>query len=144
MQRLNRFTPGLPTNAMQTYRISAPVPTHWRSATCKEVDCPHYLNGWKSIIDESKGFGQQQAAYIRHHSGRHFREERENGLTIFIFSPGQKCFREHKARLDRQELFIKLPGDWRNYGSGRVLRPADWLEDFAENQDKLASIKKGG
>ncbi len=105
-----------------------------------------YLSGWQTLVDEATALGQAQAGYIRHKSERRFTESRdEAGLTVFTFPPGQPCFRAHKVRLDREEIFTKFPGDHRGRtGEARLLRPADWVEDFAEHQQKLAhELEKG-
>ena len=69
-----RIDPQLPTDAMKTYSIMAPKSTHFRKATCAEMDCPSYLHGWATIIDERTELGQEQAHYIRKLSGRKFTE----------------------------------------------------------------------
>src|SRR2546426_5952298 len=97
-----------------TYQILAPVATHWRPATCAEVDCGPYLHGWVSRVDERTDLGQAQAHYIRRESGRAHREERDDaGLTVFTFGPGQRCFAadNHHLRLDRVEIYRRRGGD---------------------------------
>ena len=146
MQRINRISPKLPVDRVVTYRISAPPSTHWRKATCREVRCVHHEMGWQTLVDERTDLGQRQAHYIRRMSGRSFVEERNTtGLTVFTFPPGQECFREHYVRLEREEVFSKVQGDFRGYlGSPRLLRPPDWVDDFAEHQEKLAHEQSKG
>lgn len=147
MQRpLNRIAPKMAPQHYQTYTISTPIETHWRPSTCQEVDCPHMISGWVTTVDESdEELGQKQAHYVRKQSGRSFRENRTpEGLTEFHFAPGQKCFREHKAKLDRPEFFLKAGGDWRASYDRRTMRPMDWLEDFGEHQQGLSDqIQRG-
>jgi len=144
-----RVDPKLPVNTMKTYTISAPKNTHFRPATCEEVDCKHHREGWVSAIDESTDLGKAQAYFIRNKSGRHFKENRDQapGLTMFVFEAGQRCFAQHDMRLDRPELFIVRDGDHRGNPTGRSkqhARPDDWVEDFAEHQQTLADqIEKG-
>ena len=45
----------------KTYRAVAPVKTHFRPATCAEVDCQNYVNGWKTVVPSSSDHAQ----YIR-------------------------------------------------------------------------------
>jgi hypothetical protein len=83
-------------------------------------------------------------------SGRKFTEldvnENEHWL---VFEAGQSCFRasDHRALLDKQEIFIVRDGDYRGNPTGTVrrhTRPESWREDFAEHQDKLArQIQQG-
>lgn len=137
--------PVLPAAAYKTYHISAPFPTHWRSATCEEVSCSHFISGWQTVIDESTELGQQQAHFIRHDRSRRYSEEKEPaGLTCFTFGPGQRCYSadEHRVKLDRTEHYRVTGGDWRGNPRGESythVRPEDWVEDCALHQDKLAT-----
>lgn len=148
MRPVTRITPALPVHAYQTYQVVAPQATHWRPATCAEVDCQAYTGGWRSLIDEATELGKRQAHYIRRESGRKFAEHRdEAGLTVFEFEAGQRCFAPHQARTGRPEVYLVRGGDWRGNPAGQVrkhVRAEDWLEDFAEHQDRIAGrIEKG-
>lgn len=143
------WTPALPVTAYTTYGITVPLSSHWRAATCAEVDCDRHLNGWVSVIDEATDLGQRQAAYIRRDSGRAFREEkRPDGLTAFTFEPGQRCFAsaDHRVRLDRPEIFTARGGDHRAATTDvrRFDRHDQWLEQFAENQDRIRTVQERG
>ncbi len=152
MRPINRITPNLPPSAYRTFQITSPIATHWRPATCEEVDCPNFLNGWKSAIDESVELGQRQAYYIRKHSGRKYTEDRESqpGLTVFVFEAGQACFSasQHKAPLGRPEHYLVKGGDWRGNPAGTPTRkhskPEHWVEDMAEGLDKLRAAQERG
>lgn len=137
-----RIEPALPPGAFQSYRIIAPIKTHWRRATCEEVNCARLVNGWASLIDTNTELGKQQAEYITRHSGRAFKVERDPrpGFLRFTFEPGQECFEPHKVRIDRPELFVLQQGDYRNRGNAPTRRfesSEDWLEDFNNHQEKL-------
>lgn len=146
-----RVTPGLPAGHMKTYGIHSPQATHFRAATCAEVDCPQHLNGWSTAIDEATELGQEQAYYIRNGSGRRYTEDRNKmpGVTVFTFEAGQTCFgsARHQAPLGRPPLFVVRGGDWRGNPTGerrQHANAADWVDDFATHQDKLADqINKG-
>lgn len=140
MRPVNRIVPKLPVKAMLTYQVSTPLSSHFRPATCQEVRCLYYAFGWQTLVDESTELGQKQAHYIRHLSERHYTEARnEVGLTIFMFPAGQTCFRPHHASLEREEIFSRFHGDYRGQiGQITRLRPGDWVDDFAEHQERLA------
>jgi hypothetical protein len=149
MRQANRIMPQLPAQAFKTYQIVAPVSTHFRPASCAEVDCPNMAHGWRTVIDESTELGQQQAHYIRRQSKRRVTEDRdETGLTVFVFAAGQECFAQHHARLDRPELFLVRGGDWRGDPAGvrpyQHTRSANWVEDFAEHQQRIADQQQKG
>lgn len=146
MQHINRIAPQGRVQDYKTYQILSPLSTHWRPATCAEVNCPDYLKGWRLRLE---GLPPEMAHAART-CGRKFTElsvgENENWL---VFEAGQPCFRasEHRALLDKQEIFVARDGDWRGNPSGNVrrhVRPEDWQEDFAEHQDRLAQrIQQG-
>jgi hypothetical protein len=144
-----RLPPQLPVTAMRTFQILAPLSTHFRAATCEEVNCLRIINGFMVPVDESTDLGRKQAHYIRNLSGRAFTEARDRaGLTVFTFQPGQRCFDPHRVRADRPERYLTRPGDWRGNPSGRPpvehTKAEFWVEDFAENQDRIArQIEKG-
>jgi len=145
-----RIDPQMPATSYKSYQIAAPLSTHWRQATCEEVACPHFLSGWRTEVDESTELGQRQAHYIRHDSARaHTEDKRPDGLTDFTYPAGQRCFRsgEHKVRLERPEHFIERGGDWRGnpHGERREhVSPDDWLDSFANHQDRLADRFRQG
>ena len=144
-----RIVPQASPAVFQTYQIAAPVQSHWRDATCDEVDCPNRINGWRTKINEATDLGQAQAYYIRHdRSRRHTEELMPDGLTVFTFDAGQACFEPHKTRLDRPELFIVRGGDWRGNPTGREpllhANADDWTDDFANTQDRIATLVERG
>jgi hypothetical protein len=61
---------------------------HWREVSCLEIGCVNYANGWKTILPADDIANIEM---IRR-SGMGFREEREDGLVTFTFTPGQECF----------------------------------------------------
>jgi len=140
--------PHLPPEARKTYQVVSPIETHTRPASCAEADCGAYIHGWKTTVDESTELGQGQAHYIRKESGRAFTEQVEPGLTVFTFDAGQRCFAagEHRVPLDRPEFYIVREGDhdgkrWRNpRGTDpyRHANGADWVDDFANHQQRIA------
>lgn len=147
---LGRPAPKMPAAAYQTYRVAAPLTTHFYVATCEQAACEQMRYGWQSIIDESTNLGEMQAHYIRRESGRKFTAEKQpDGLTVFTFSAGQPCFQEHRLRIeDKPEIFLREGGDWRGdplgIGVFRHTRPEHWQEDFALHQDKLARAQERG
>lgn len=149
MRNLNRVIPSIGPERYKTYQLLAPVATHRRPATCEEVSCDASAHGWLTLVDEATDLGQRQAAYIRRDSRRAFRESRTpEGLTRFEFSAGQRCFAQHSVPIERDPLFIVKDGDFRGNPRGtrprQHVRAADWVEDFAEHQDKIVrEIEKG-
>ena len=142
---INRIDPLLPVGAMKTYSAIAPRATHFRPATCEEVGCPHHANGWRTTVDLTTELGIMQAAYIREQSGRRFAEHWEDGLTVFLFEAGQRCFAAHQVPLERDPLLVVRMGDWRGYGPARVhQRPEDWVEDMQASLDNVRDRQERG
>ena len=143
----NRVPPALPVTSMKTYAISSPLSTHWRPATCAEVECPEFVHGWRTIVPSDSA----AADYIRHdRTRRHAETHPDAGLACFTFEPGQHGFspqHDHQVRTGRPEKYLVRGGDWRGNPAGdrRVLgRAADWVDDFANHQDRLqTAIERG-
>lgn len=132
-----------------TYQILAPLPTHWRPASCADVDCGAYLRGWRTTVDERTPLGQEQAAYIRRHAGRRYVEERtETGLTAFTFEAGQMCFAaaDHRVPLGREQVFRVAPTQGGRLAGEIVThqRAADWVDDFASHLDHIRTMRERG
>jgi hypothetical protein len=149
MRELFRVPTNAPVTAFKTYALSLPKQTHYRKATCQEVDCEAYANGWVTKIDVTTDLGQRQAKYIRDHSGRTFQDVTAIGSPVreFMFPSGQQCFADHQVPLERDPIFVVRDGDWRGNPTGRRMQHAkaqDWIDDFGEHQQNIADAKEKG
>lgn len=143
---LHRIQPGLGPESYTTFSMRAPLETHWRTATCAEVSCDQHATGWKTSIDESTDLGAKQAHYIRHDRSRKHAESREGALTVFTFESGQKCFRQHKVKIDRESVFLVSGGDHRGNPRGtptRRLSRENWVDEFASHQETIKNEIEG-
>jgi hypothetical protein len=134
-----------PPQAYKTYAIFAPHGTHFRRATCAEAGCRAYQLGWTTILEPTAHAAQ--IYYIRLQAGRRFRETRDDGgRIVFDFEPGQRCFGEHRIRLDRPEIYVVRQGDHRaSIGSPRVhSRPEDWIDDMQNHSDMIRTRVQRG
>ncbi|MCK9929427.1 hypothetical protein MXD62_19960 [Frankia sp. Mgl5] len=153
---------------IQRYEVHAPLGSHWRHATCKEVDCrsvrparceevdcPNYHNGWRTIVPDGAH------ADLARTSGRQFIElPAEGGLIEFRFGPGQQCFARHAAlggpcptkdkhlvQLGKPGLYVLRQGD-RRFGNAPVRQftgrsaPEDWRDHFSEHQEKVQRARE--
>ena len=133
----------MPAQNYKTWEVIYPHASHYRPATCAEVDCSHYLNGWQTVVDESTNLGQARAYYIRHGQTRGFTESRDdrNGIvvTVFKFHSGQTCFREHEKVLDRPAMHGVRRGTGRfDFGERHWYDRSDqWQDDLAVHLDVL-------
>lgn len=138
-----------PASAMQTFQVLAPKSTHTVPATCEEVECDQYARGWRMVVDLETELGQKQAYYIKHSSGRKYTVVgQQDGLVTLEFAKEQPCFREHRRRIARPEIYRVKGGDSRGNPLRTPVRthkkPEFWVEEFAENQDRLKTqIERG-
>lgn len=128
-----------PPEAYKTYRMVSP-PSHRRKASCEEVGCIRWKNGWKTCLDVSDPKHAEAATWIRMKSGRKFTVEETGTGVTFYFPPGQDCFRGHTVPYKPHVLLVQ-GGDWRGNPLGTpTLRHSsmeNWVEDFAENQSAV-------
>lgn len=143
------WTPRMPAKAMQTFQIVAPKETHTRVATCEEVECQQYARGWRMKVDLNTDLGQKQAHYIKNLAGRSYTKvSAHEGMVELEFRAGQPCFQEHRVPIGRPEIFRVKGGDHRGNPLRTVTRvhkkPEFWVEEFAENQDRIKTrIERG-
>lgn len=143
---VSRLPAKLPPGAMQTYEIDAPLETHWRSATCEEVECAAYLQGWTSDVPpDSDGEARIKSTYdseIRR--GQVTTTVTPEGFTRYHFPAGTPCFRRiwHKLPLERPGIYTLRTGDWR--GTDGIIRTFnsgdEWVDSFATHQDGIKKL----
>lgn len=126
------------------YKVVSPLATHWREATCEEVDCIHYLHGWtiqvKTALSPAEvvvGAGDL-AAEIRR-SGKQYREERVGETSIFIFEAGQECFRPHVTPIGRDPLFMR-----ESMGQRQMMEPEEFNHNWNEEHEGIKRIQERG
>lgn len=119
---LYRPEPMLPVTAMQTHQALAPLETHWRKATCEEVDCLAWREGYgiplKSLDDEDLGLIRQ---FVQTYKLECVKIEIADGEFHLWFEAGQRCLRAdtHRLRNDDPYIFLTRDGDHRGNPSGR-------------------------
>lgn len=141
---LVRWQPKMETHKYRTFSMQAPLDTHYRPATCREVDCAAYQNGWsfdKSVLSPAN-------YYKVTHAGKRYREVNLGpGMTYLVFEAGQFCFDKHSIRLPRPEIYLVGRGDWRSFQphhAKQIKRADEFAERMVESQLILQEeIKKG-
>jgi len=158
-QEPSRPTPRLDPHQMKTYTVASPLETHFRPGTCEEAECGAMRNGWRTVVYENTALGTRQAAFMRgDRSRKHIELPGEAGGTEFVFEAGQPCFNTivvdgqvrqgHSVPLDRPELYLVRPGDWRvpvRPDEIRVHSGADaWTDDLqSHTQTFIDQAAKG-
>jgi hypothetical protein len=96
-------------------------------ATCAEVGCKAWANGWQTVVPD----GSDLADFVRHDRERRYvKEERTpDGMVRFTFPPGQKCYRyfQHRRRLEKGATFTRV-------ADGRIVEQEfdRWAEEWNE------------
>lgn len=130
---------------MSTYAALQPPTSHWRPATCAEVDCQPYLHGWEtSRTPDGLPLSPDQVEQVRALRGLyHFVETRdEEGVAVFTFPPGQPCFRAafHRVPLERPAVLLARRG----FGPARRYDRADqWFEDMQGSVEAAQRRREG-
>ena len=98
---------------------------HWREVSCLEIGCVNYAAGWKTILPADDIANIEM---IRR-SNMGFREEREDGLVVFVFSPGQECFTGqgggHRVAVERDPILTR---------DNRVMEPLEFMDNWNDHQ----------
>lgn len=134
----------LPDSAMKTYGIAVPK-SEWRTATCQEVGCKSYSNGWStSLLLGDNDFGDKSYYDIKRLGFKFTTEKLSDGFTRFTFEAGQSCFRgragAHRKRKEnaRDVFYVRDRDNLVRRNSG------DWVDDFANHQITLSDALERG
>ncbi len=123
----------------RNYHILRPVPTHFRVATCKDVNCDAYTNGWRTRLPATA----HEMLTLARRSGRKFVElDTGDGYIEFLFEAGQPCFRAsmHRAPLERPAIHVVRDG----VSSPRKVSMQNWHDDLGEHLDRIRSLQERG
>lgn len=136
-----------PTHTMRTFQIDQPLDTHYRRATCAEVECAAHAGGWVMGFDLTDPDKAAAARWIRDRSGRTFSAVVADGKVTLTFPAGQSCFAKHRVPLGREPFYVVRGGDFRgNPERYRVVhRDADtFVDQWDTDLDKLNTIRERG
>jgi len=145
----------------QRFTLSQPLDTHFRPATCEEVDCPQHLFGWVTVLDRECDVRLIDDILK---SGRHFTRMRSEeasqraskdlppGMLAFVFPPGQQCFRQHVMPVGREPFLAYQRGVAMGAGGAFVpvedrrqhVKVSDFTEHFNEEADGIRRRRQAG
>ena len=113
------------------WRITKPVSSHFREASCAEVDCSHYRLGWMTVLPA----GDIANIEAVRRTGLIFREESDGQMVRFTFEAGQECFKGrghgHRVSMDRDPWFWK---------DKTILEPVQFVDEMSEHLQKFDNI----
>lgn len=130
----------------KTHAVRSPLATHFRRATCAEVACKAYREGWTF----HKEALSPEILYIATHSGRRYQTVQiAPGQTMLVFEAGQTCFdfQSHVVSLDRPEFYFVGRGDSSVFQPRKARQHAnvtDFMDDFATHLDRMHKHIMGG
>ena len=114
------------------WRIETPRSSHYRTASCAEVNCPNYYKGFYIVLPTTMIV---QIIAIRESRMQYTEEEMEGGLIRFVFAPGQECFEgqagNHQSNLEREPIFKK---------NGRIQEVNQWQDGIGESLYRLGRL----
>lgn len=149
-----RFDPAGPASSYETFGIQRPrSPEAWVPATCEDVGCEAWRNGWVTRVPKVDSGGLSAAMQSAIRQGRlPAAVMDEPDALAYTFAPGTPCFRAstHRklARPDIPDLFVVRGGDWRGNPRGTPTRvhkrPEDWAEHLHESTDAVAARLERG
>lgn len=153
-----RADPRMPQQAYKTFSVHMPRATHWREASCEEAGCKHYAKGWKTTFVPNTPDGEKIRFQIKNSpTKRTYKVVRLADKIEVLFPPGQSCFMQdhpttrHRVPIfDQPQIHVVRSGDWRTgaktqRATRRVhTRSEFWVEEFAENQQRLKQIVERG
>jgi hypothetical protein len=132
---------------VKTYELRASLSTHWRLATCAEIDCQPHQHGWATTVtadsDDETTLLRTAAGTLDGHRRRFVKQPEAGGFVRYVFPSGQPCFEAtaHRVPLEREPIYVVRGGDsWRRIGDfgRRHVRAVDWVDDFATHQSGVA------
>ena len=143
-----RPNPKLPTGFYKTYRVASPISTHYRPATCAEVECKAYRDGWTY---KKADLERENLLYTVTHAGKRYREMTldDSSDVYLVFEPGQVCFQAatHRISLQRPEFYFAGRGDYRSFSHRRAAqfdKPEDWVDSFMHHQEIINRVVEEG
>lgn len=149
---VSRMAPDVGPEHFKTYKAVSPLKSHWRRATCEEIDCPAMKAGFVTTIDFSTELGQRQLYYLtKEDKDRHPIIQRTGKYQVkLVYRPGTPCMERasHRVPLEREPYFLVCGGDWR--GNPRRVQTVkhsngmDWADDFGNHQIKIKELQKRG
>lgn len=138
-----------PVQSMRTFQIDQPAATHFRPATCAEVDCAARAAGWRMGFDLTDPERRDAARWIRDHSGRSYTHEllKDGAKIVFTFPAGQDCFTPHRVPLGREPLYIVRGGDFRGNPERIVSRHSSadsFIDQWDHDLNQLNAVRERG
>lgn len=138
-----------PASTMRTFQLDQPLATHYRRATCEEVQCRAQAGGWRMAFDLTDPERRAAARFVRDKAGRTYTHEllEDGNKVVFTFAAGQRCFEQHRIPLERDPFMIVRGGDFRGNPTGyryEHTSPDSFLDHWSGDLDQLNTVRERG
>lgn len=128
--------------AVDHYQLKQRPAPRARRATCEEVDCVWFRDGFGTRVDESTPDGARLGARLRLDPTRPAPQEwREGAHTVFAWPAGTPCLSADQHVIETMQLYLVKP---HRRGVRGHVRAEDWVDEFGTNQQNLAEIRARG
>jgi hypothetical protein len=143
-----------PAHLMKSFSLLQPLDTHYRIATCAEVECKGYRSEMTVTFDLTNAQHVSDANWLRNHSGlrfTYFMLDNERKVR-FVIPAGQTCLesrlRPHRVPLERDPFMVVRGGDvFRGNPTGMThthTSPESFVDEWATDLDKLKTVQERG
>lgn len=140
--------PALPPQLRTTFGIHKPTDTHYRPASCAEVDCADHTRGWTTRVltgsDDERLLQRAMSGRVDRHRRRAIARP-DGGFMVYAFPAGQPCLKasSHRVTLDRPPIHIIRGGDHRLSFDEQQVSGEQWINEFGDHQGDLARAVNG-
>lgn len=143
----------IPVHLMKTFELRQPFDSHYRIATCAEVECKGWRQDMTVTFDLTVAQQVADANWLRNRSGLRFTYLLLAGDTKvkFVIPSGQTCMesrlRPHRVPLERDPFMLVRGGDFRGNPTGQRMRhtsPESFVDNWATDLDKLNTVRERG
>lgn len=144
IRNLQRIEPVAPVTGYRSFGMTV---TKRVQATCAEVECVAYLNGWHTtVLPDGEDLKLIDAACDGRVDGLKravtSAERLPDGFIRLWFEPGQPCFKASAHSVPWNFRFHHRNGDWRGNpdGPGAITVHPDgtsWRDEFGEHQQMI-------
>lgn len=136
----------------RTFSAVMPAATHFEPATCEQVQCQRWAEGFAVLIDTSTQEGRDRYDWIKAHpGGRSWYRSQEGDVARLDYPPGNQCYEQHRRMLDKPALLLVRRGAHTQRGvvdrlpvERQHVSGANFMEDLREHTTTVLDIQRKG
>lgn len=136
----------------RTFSVVTPPDTHTEPATCEQVNCQRWSEGFAVLLDTSTQGGRDRYDWIyANPGGRQWYRTVEGDVTRLDYPPGNRCYDQHRRILDKPAVLLVRKGahsDRRVVDrlpvERRHVNGADFMDDLRTHTDSVLEHQRKG